>query len=483
VQVSDGGELTQERPLTVGELTRMVKGALEARFPAVWVTGELTNCRLYSSGHLYFSLSGDDCLLKGVMFRPRPQRLGFEPEDGLEVTARGRISVYPPRGDYQLIADELLLRGEGALRRAFEELKRRLAAEGLFAGERKRPLPRLPRRVGVVTSRDGAALRDILNVLERRHAGLDILLRHSTVQGLSAGAELARAVRELGECGLVDVLIVGRGGGSYEDLFCFNDEELARAVYDCPVPVISAVGHEVDFSICDLVADVRAPTPSAAAELVTAERAELGRRVRRAWSSLLNVGRERLRFERQRLNGLADSLRPERLSGYLDLRRQRVDALGERLTNRAFNNLNLRRTRLDGLRLALSRLHGAPRARQRLLDRATARLERSARRALEELSRRKLELQSRLAALNPEAVIARGFGHLSAEGAPLSRAAELSPGDTLDVVLSDGGVQTIVRRRFERGATELRTGPGTAGGDRRPARGGRLPPEQTDLPL
>jgi len=233
-------------PYSVSALTALIKGTLEERYAGVWVAGELSDVKLAASGHLYFRLKDEGAVLGCAMFRPRPQRLGFVPADGQEVVARGDVSVYPPRGSYQLICDELVLRGLGELQRAFEELKRRLAAEGLFAAEGKRPLPRLPKRVGVVTSRDGAALRDILRVLARRHAGLDVVLRHAQVQGEGAGAELARAVEELGASGLVDVLIVGRGGGSYEDLFCFNDERLIRAIRACPVPVISAVGHEGD---------------------------------------------------------------------------------------------------------------------------------------------------------------------------------------------------------------------------------------------
>lgn len=480
----------QPRARSVSELTAEIRGALETEFPDVWVAGELSNVRLYSSGHLYFRLSDDNATLKAVMFRPGPRRLDFTPEDGQAVVAHGRISVYAPRGDYQIIVDGLILQGLGALMKAYEELKARLAAEGLFSAEHKRPPPRLPRRVGIVTSRDGAALRDILNVLERRHAGLDILLRHSTVQGARAGEELARAVETLASSGLVDVLIVGRGGGSYEDLFCFNSEALARAVHACPVPVISAVGHEVDVTICDLVADIRAPTPSAAAELVTAERAELGRRVVRAGETMRRTARNRLSLDAQRLENLRQFLAPERLLDRLNTLRQRIDLDEERLRSLTRDGLNQLRRRLDTARAPLARMRGAPRLQQLRLDRRRAALELAARDSLARQHQRLGELGGRLAALEPNAVIARGYGHLSDDNGPVTTAADLEPGAVLRIELHDGGLDTLVRRKLERGTADpgpepdqLRRSPRTPRERRGRTGKGRVPPEQTDLPL
>ncbi|MCX7022270.1 MAG: exodeoxyribonuclease VII large subunit, partial [bacterium] len=425
-------------PYSVSGLTALIKGTLEERYAGVWVAGELTDVKLAASGHLYFRLKDEGAVLGCAMFRPRPQRLGFVPADGLEVVARGDVSVYPPRGNYQLICDELVLRGMGELQRAFEELKARLAAEGLFAAEGKRPLPRLPKRVGVVTSRDGAALRDILRVLARRHAGLDVVLRHALVQGEGAGAELARAVEELGASGLVDVLIVGRGGGSYEDLFCFNDERLIRAIHACPVPVISAVGHEVDVTLADLAADVRAPTPSAAAEMVTAERDELRRRVAAGRGSLRRIAADLLKFEGQRLDHFQKTLSVERLSGYLNLRRQRVDGLGERLRHGARSAVEAGKSRFARVRLALSRAHTVPRLRERALAGLIRRASLSASGGVYSHRVRLGSGTGKLAALDPRGVIGRGYGHLSRKGAPVRSIKELQPSDELGVTVHDG---------------------------------------------
>ncbi len=477
----DGTQI--DRAYGVGELTSLIKGTLEEYYSGVWVTGELTDVKLARSGHLYFRLKDEEAVLGCAMFRPRPQRLNFTPEDGLEVLAHGDISVYPPRGNYQLICDELVLRGLGELQRAFEELKRRLAAEGLFSVERKRPLPMLPRRVGVVTSRDGAALRDILRVLARRHAGLDVVLKHAPVQGDGAGAGLARAVEELGGSGLVDVLIVGRGGGSYEDLFCFNDELLARAIHACPVPVISAVGHEVDVTIADLVADVRAPTPSAAAEIVTAERDELRRRITLSRASLRRIAGDRLKLERLRLENLGGGLTLVRLSGYLNLRRQRVDGLGDHLQHAARLGVETGRKRLARVRLALSQAHAVPRLRERVLSGYIHRLGLSAAGGINAHRVRLISNAGRLAALNPREVVKRGYGHLTKRGKPVCSVERLRPSDELRVAVHDGTILTKVGRIIGGEETELRGGDGEAGGHRRRARGRGIPPEQTDLPL
>jgi len=446
------------------------------------VAGELTDVKLAASGHLYFRLKDEGAVLGCAMFRPRPQRLGFAPADGLEVVARGDVSVYPPRGSYQLICDELVLRGLGELQRAFEELKTRLAAEGLFAAEGKRPLPRLPKRVGVVTSRDGAALRDILRVLARRHAGLDVVLRHALVQGEGAGAELARAVEELGASGLVDVLIVGRGGGSYEDLFCFNDEGLCRAIHACPVPVISAVGHEVDVTLADLAADVRAPTPSAAAEMVTAERDELRRRVAVGRGSLRRIAADLLKLERQRLEHFRKTFSVERLAGYLNLRRQRVDGLGERLRHASLSAVEAGKSRFARVRLAMLRAHAVPRLRERALAGLVRRLSLSASGGIYSHRVRLSSGTGRLVALDPRAVIGRGYGHLTRKGAPVRSIEELHPSDELGVTVRDGTALTVVRRILGE-ENDLRGGDGEAGGHRRRARGRGVPPGQTDLPL
>src|SRR5499425_3325488 len=280
---------TARAVLSISELTRRLQETLEERFPAVWVEGEISNFRLYGSGHAYFTLKDDAAQLRTVLFRNRMRRIRFEPGDGLHVLAFGSLEVYAQRGEYQFVVELLEPRGLGALQLAFEQLKARLGAEGLFAESRKRPLPRFPRRIGIVTSPSGAAVRDMLRVIGRRFAGLSIVIAPARVQGDGAAREIAAAIADLNALGDVDVIIVGRGGGSLEDLWAFNEEVVAREIAGSKIPVISAVGHEVDVTIADFVADVRAPTPSAAAELVVREKqalaetvAELGERLRRA---------------------------------------------------------------------------------------------------------------------------------------------------------------------------------------------------------
>ena len=256
------------RVFSVTELTVRVRDLLEAEFFEVWVEGELSNCRVWNTGHLYFTLKDGASQIKAVIFRSALRYLKFKPADGLRVVARGRVSVYEPKGEYQLVCEHLEPHGLGALQLAFDQLKKRLQAEGLFDAARKRPLPALPRKIGIVTSLDGAAIRDIIKVLRRRYANAHLVIRPARVQGEDAAPEIARALRQIARVPGVDVVIVGRGGGSIEDLWAFNEEVVARAIARVPVPVISAVGHETDVTIADFVADVRAPTPSAAAEIV-----------------------------------------------------------------------------------------------------------------------------------------------------------------------------------------------------------------------
>jgi len=263
---------TARAVLSISELTRRLQETLEERFPAVWVEGEISNFRLYGSGHAYFTLKDAESQIRAVLFRNRGRRIRFEPADGLHVMAFGSIEVYPQRGEYQLVIELLEPKGLGALQLAFEQLKARLQAEGLFDQARKRELPRFPRKIGIVTSTSGAAIRDMLRVIGRRFGELHIVIAPCRVQGDGAAEEIAQGVRDLDALGGVDVIIVGRGGGSLEDLWAFNEEPVARAIAASKVPVVSAVGHEVDFTIADFVADLRAPTPSAAAELVVREK-------------------------------------------------------------------------------------------------------------------------------------------------------------------------------------------------------------------
>lgn len=392
-----------ERPLSVSALTALVKELLEGSLPPVLVEGEISNCRPASSGHLYFSLKDRGAVLQAVMFRYRSKALGFEPADGTLVRARGSITVYAARGQYQMIVERLERAGEGDILAMLEERKRSLAAEGLFDDARKRALPRFPSRVAVVTSPTGAAIRDILNVLRRRNSGMDVIVLPAAVQGDEAARQIALQIDAANRMSLGDVIIVARGGGSLEDLLPFSDELVVRAIAESRVPVISAVGHEIDWALSDFAADLRAPTPSAAAELVSESRAALKREVGQFASELETAIRSRI--ERARL--LVGRFEP----GAVEARLMRVFM---------------------------------PSARR--LDEATEELGRGMLAALAMRSRR-LELASRdLAATSPKAVLARGFAVVRraptarAEAGPAIRdASVVAAGEDLEITFSKGG--------------------------------------------
>jgi exodeoxyribonuclease VII large subunit len=290
--------------VTVSELTAQLRDLLETTFFEVWVEGELSNAKVWQTGHLYFTLKDGAAQIKGVMFRSALRYLKFKPEDGLHVVVRGRISVYDPKGEYQIVAEHLEPHGLGPLQLAFDQLKKKLVAEGLFEAARKRPLPALPRRIGIVTSVDGAALRDIIRVLRRRYPNAHVVIAPCRVQGDNASGEIVRALRQVARVDGVDVLILARGGGSLEDLWAFNEERVARAIAACPIPIISGVGHETDFTIADFVADVRAATPSNAAEIVVRRKDEFYGHIDRLGERLAAAVRARLRRFESRLNML-----------------------------------------------------------------------------------------------------------------------------------------------------------------------------------
>ena len=320
----------ERRVLSVSALTALVRGVLEENFDQIWVEGEISNLASPQSGHYYFTLKDAGAQLRCVMFRGAARALKFTPKDGMRVLTRGRLTLFEPRGEYQLVAEYLEPQGIGGLQLAFIQLKERLAKEGLFSESHKKEIPKLPRRIAVVTSPTGAAIRDILTVLSRRFANLEILIYPVRVQGEGAAGEVARAIDDLNRLGNIDVMIVGRGGGSLEDLWAFNEESVARAIYRSAIPVISAVGHEIDFTIADFVADLRAATPSAAAELVVRSKKELTAELDALCHRLDMSQLRRL----ERLRSLSSSLSrsvtdPSRVLGHLS---QRVDALDGRLT-------------------------------------------------------------------------------------------------------------------------------------------------------
>src|SRR5687768_8659039 len=292
------------RVYTVSELTSGIRALVESTFGEVWIEGEISNCKVWNTGHMYFTLKDGAAQIKAVMFRTAVRYLRFTPEDGLHVVARGRLSVYEPKGEYQIVCEHMEPHGLGALQLAFDQMKKKLQAEGLFDAARKRPLPALPRRIGIVTSLDGAALRDILKVLRRRAPNASVLIRPARVQGEDAAADVATALRMIARVPGIDVIIVGRGGGSIEDLWAFNEERVARAIVRSPVPVISAVGHETDVTIADFVADLRAPTPSAAAEMVVAAKDEFCSRIDRLTGRLATAARAAIQRRRGQVHAL-----------------------------------------------------------------------------------------------------------------------------------------------------------------------------------
>ncbi len=426
--------------LSVSELTGRLRDLVERGFGALAVHGEISNCKRWSSGHLYFTLKDDYAQLRAVMFRTAVRNLRWEPADGLRVVARGRLGVYEVKGEYQLVCDALEPLGAGALQLQFEQLKRRLHAEGLFDAARKRPLPVLPRRIGVVTSLDGAAVRDILRVLLQRHPSARVVVRPARVQGENAALELTRALAAVVRVPEVDVVIIGRGGGSAEDLSAFNDEALARAIAACPVPVISAVGHEIDVTIADFVADVRAATPSNAAELVV-ERADHFRlRIERAGRALRGAAARAIdarAHRRDRADGglrrwttmvvLRDrdqqelALRLERgVATRLTRAAQRFEVLARRLDRR-----DVRRLAAD-LHLRLARAEGG--LRQHIAGRR-----------LVALSRLR-ELAAHLDSLSPLAVLGRGYAVCWNDGRTsiIRSAQQVQPGDGVRVTLARG---------------------------------------------
>ncbi|MGH8315787.1 MAG: exodeoxyribonuclease VII large subunit [Steroidobacterales bacterium] len=339
---------------TVSRLNREARALLEGGFATLWVEAELSNVARPASGHWYFTLKDANAQVRAAMFRQRNMNVGFAPKDGLQVLARGRISLYEARGDYQLIVEHLEEAGEGALRRQFEELKNRLFKEGLFAEERKRPLPPLPRRVGVITSPTGAAIRDILHVLKRRFAAVPVLIYPVPVQGSSAPPAIVQALREAGERAECDVLILARGGGSLEDLWAFNDERVARAIHDCPLPVVTGIGHEVDFTIADFVADRRAPTPSGAAEIVVPDERSFRRGLRDLLARITRSTEAALARYADRLAWLVKRLTQAHPGARLAQQAQRLDELTERMRLAMVHRLELMRGRLM---LAMRALH------------------------------------------------------------------------------------------------------------------------------
>jgi exodeoxyribonuclease VII large subunit len=434
------------RVYTVGELIAEVNTLLEQGFSGVRVEGEVTNASTSGRGHAYFTIKDDSAALDCVMWASRAGRLKFRLEDGLAVLATGSLTIYPQRGRFQMVVEDVQPQGIGALQLAFEQLKKKLEAEGLFAADRKRPLPALPNRVGVVTSASGAALQDMLKVL-RRFPNLEVILAPATVQGDGAAGEIAAALARLAGSGRVDVIILGRGGGSLEDLWAFNEEAVARAIAASPVPVISGVGHEVDFTIADFVADIRATTPTQAAELVVARLEDQGRRLAEADAMLRRDIRRRLALARTHLAGLAGSSGLARVP-------QRVRLLAERLRRAARLGPALRRlferaqARLD---LAIRGLHRLPAriaagGHRRLLASRRQQLGQLMGSRIDQFRARTLAGERGLAHLGPTKVLDRGYSITRLEGSsePLRDASRAHGGQALLTRLARGELRSLV---------------------------------------
>jgi exodeoxyribonuclease VII large subunit len=449
---------TERRPLTVSELTESVRKAIEARFASVWVEGEISNFKAHSSGHWYFTIKDEGAQLRAKCFRSANSRIRFRPTDGLHVRARGRLTVYEIRGEYELIVEALDPVGAGALQVAFEQLRDRLQAEGLFAAELKRPLPFFPGRVGVVTSRTGAAIRDILNVISRRTRTVHVLFSPARVQGDGAGRDIARAIKLINDYheraraqgrdrDLVDVLIVGRGGGSTEDLWAFNEEEVARAIRASTIPVISAVGHETDFTIADFVADRRAPTPSAAAELVAAREDQLCAALAQTGQNLSQLMRYKIVTERNRVQQQALSQAFDEVRGRLRNAAASTNRAIHRLQilmGQTVRSAQLRAEALSGS-LAPAQLRARLAEERVRFDSAYTGCNTAIERQIVEAKKRLGLAATSLDALSPLGVLQRGYAIAQNQDGDLLRDAKLvAIGDRVKVRLARGRIDARV---------------------------------------
>jgi exodeoxyribonuclease VII large subunit len=439
----------QRRIWQVRDIVGSVRTALEREYADVWVEGEISNFRPADSGHLYFSLKDESAQLRIVMFRSQARLLKFRPENGMKVIARGRVTLYEGRGELQLMAEYLEPQGAGALQLAFEQLKAKLQAEGLFAQSRKKAIPVLPKKIGVVTSPRGAVIQDILNVLRRRHNTVHVLIFPAQVQGETAALEVAAGVRWFNKAEIVDVVIVARGGGSIEDLAAFNDEALARTIAASNIPVISAVGHETDFTICDFVSDLRAPTPSAAAELVIRSKQELDERLTTIQTHLARALRLRLLEYEKRLDRLARHGAFGGMQTAIARHQQRVDDLAFRLTAAQTNIFRQLHRRLDvaATRVRHHDLRSRFASEHRQIQIQVERLAATLRTYLIRQHARLDRLAGQVRSLSPISILERGYALVfDAEGRLLKDARQVREGDTIKAQLALGKVTATVKK-------------------------------------
>jgi exodeoxyribonuclease VII large subunit len=437
----------QRRIFSVSELNAAIRGVLDTEFQDIWVSGEISGLKLATSGHYYFTLKEREAQVRCVAFRSSHRYWKFKPQDGLAVLARGRIDVYEARGEYQLLVESIEPQGLGALQLAFEQLKRKLAAEGLFAPERKRPLPRFPRRIGIVTSPRGAAIRDIIHILSRRFPGLHIRLFPALVQGEGSVEEVCRGIEYFSRTRWADLIIVGRGGGSLEDLWTFNEEAVARAIAASNVPVVSAVGHETDVTIADFVADLRAPTPSAAADLVVCTREELLDRIAAARSKSTQALRYRLAMMERRLRQQGIDRVLSVLHRRVGRGLQRTDEQEYRMRERIRVAIDSRERARRGLEIRLRRFDMRPRlaADRRRLETAHSAAEQCIRTRLDRRRNRLEQLGAKLSQLSPLRILERGYAIVSNETGILKDSAAAPSGSRIHVRLAKGELDADVR--------------------------------------
>ncbi len=433
-------EQTEGKPapqvLSIYELNKWIKNILEGEFPLVWIKGEISNFKAHTSGHFYFSLKDSKAQITAVMFRGFNQQLKYKPHDGMEVLVRGKVTVYEPRGNYQIFIELMEPVGAGALQKAFEQLKNKLQAEGLFAAERKRALPALPQHIAIVTSPTGAAIRDMLSVLGRRYRGARVTLIAAKVQGDQAPAEVVAGIQAANRLTDVDVLIVGRGGGSIEDLWAFNDERVARAIAASRVPVISAVGHEIDFTIADFVADLRAPTPSAAAELVVQNAEDLQNQIRSDQRNLHSGLMRKLQMLKQKISLLARALvDPVRM---LQDMSQRNDDMMIRLELAAGRYLSDHKMKIELLTHRLGTPEGLLNGARVRNENLRARLQAQMQNQLQRRAQGLKAFFSLLDSLSPLRVVARGYSIVTSSGAIVKEVSRLMIDQEIEIQFAKG---------------------------------------------
>ena len=444
-------ESAQPQVYSVSGLTRDIRAIMEAAFDSVWVEGEVSNFRIAASGHSYFVLKDDKAQIRCVLFKGYRAGIKFQPEDGDQVLMFGRITVYDARGEYQIITEFLEPRGLGALQKAFEQLKAKLEKEGLFDDEAKKPLPAFPWKIGVVTSPTGAAVHDILNVIRRRNSKVSVLLRPAKVQGEGSAKDIAQGIRDLNTMKDVDVIIIGRGGGSLEDLWAFNEEEVARAIFASRIPIVSAVGHEIDFTIADFVADLRAPTPSAAAELTVPVLNEILKDIRSLTGELIEALCQQLEDYRDILNRLMDRRFFHQPKEIFSPHVQRLDDLHSRMVRSLEQGLVIHQQRLEDRKHRL--IQASPKNKIQLLSEKLVGLQNRMVQNIQTQIRFRRErfegFLKNLNAVNPLAILERGYSICSKDDKSLKSSAEVKPGDKVKIRLSQGGLDCTVKNVLE----------------------------------